>query len=85
MLDHSGEDPLLGWRILLAHPADRPLSCKVVQVRHTDTFTDCEGRTISVDQLAPPEAGIRPIVSQDGILSLDVTPNVPTTVAVTQP
>jgi hypothetical protein len=79
VLDHTGEDPLNGWRIFLAHPADRPISCKVSQVQHTRTFTDCDGRTIGVEQLAPPEAGIRPTVSQDGVLSLDVTPDPATT------
>ncbi len=85
VLDHSGDDPLNGWRIYLAHPADRPLSCKVSQVRQTRTFTDCEGRTITVEQLAPPEAGIRPTVSQDGILNLDVTPDPASTASTAQP
>ncbi|MEO5900574.1 MAG: hypothetical protein ABIR68_10670 [Ilumatobacteraceae bacterium] len=75
VLDHTGTDPLLGWVIYLAHPADRPLACKVTQVRHTSSFTDCEGRTITVQQLATPERGIRPDVSKDGILSLDLIPD----------
>jgi hypothetical protein len=74
VLDHQGTDPNVGWAIYLAHPADRPLSCKVTQVRHTDSFTDCEGRTITVDQLAAPARGIRPDVSRDGVLSLDLVP-----------
>jgi hypothetical protein len=74
VLDHTGDDALTGWRVYLAHPADRPLSCKVAQVEHTRTFTDCDGRTIDVAQLAPPADGVRPTVSADGILSLDLTP-----------
>jgi hypothetical protein len=77
VVDHTGDDPLGNWRIYLAHPADRPLSCKVTQVRHTRTFTDCEGRTIAVEQLALPDQGIRPTVSADGILALDLIPDQP--------
>ncbi|MFT3852592.1 MAG: hypothetical protein QM733_07640 [Ilumatobacteraceae bacterium] len=82
VLDHTGTDPLQNWRIYLAHPADRPLSCKVTQMHHTRSFTDCEGRTIDVAELALPEEGIRPIISQDGILSLDLIPDTTTTTAV---
>ncbi|MCU1502087.1 MAG: hypothetical protein JWM12_1441 [Ilumatobacteraceae bacterium] len=75
VLDHRGSDPTTGWVIHLAHPADKPLSCKVVQIRHTRNFTDCDGRTITVDELAEPARGIRPDVSADGILSLDLVPD----------
>jgi hypothetical protein len=75
ILDHLGTDPMVGWRIYLGHPADRPISCKVTQVQHTQRFTDCEGRTIGVDALALPPAGIAPVVSADGILTLDLTAN----------
>jgi len=84
VLDHTGDDPLNDWYVYLAHPADRPLSCKVTQVRGTRSFTDCEGRTVTVEQLARPEAGIHPVVSTDGILTLDLTPT-PTTTSVTTP
>ena len=67
--------PTNGWRIYLGHPADRPITCKVTQVQHTDQFTDCEGRTIAVDRLALPPKGIAPVVSADGILTLDLTPD----------
>jgi hypothetical protein len=76
VLDHAGVNPMVGWRIYLGHPADRPISCKVTQVQHTQQFTDCEGRTIGVDALALPPAGISPVVSADGILTLDLTPDV---------
>jgi hypothetical protein len=85
VLDHAGTDPARGWVIYLAHPNDRPLSCKVSQVRHTRSFTDCDGRTITVDQLAPPLAGIHPDVSQDGILSLDLIPDDTTPTTSTTP
>jgi hypothetical protein len=75
VLDHTGTDPMNGWFIYLGHPADRPISCKVVQVQHSSRFTDCEGRTIEVDKLAPPPRGIAPVVSADGILTLDLTPD----------
>jgi hypothetical protein len=72
VLDHSGTDPMVGWQIYLGHPADRPISCKVVQVQHSSNFTDCEGRTIGVEALAPPPSGVAPVVSADGILTLDL-------------
>jgi hypothetical protein len=75
VLDHSSTNPMSGWNIYLGHPADRPIACKVTQVRHTDQFTDCEGRTIGVDALARPAKGIAPVVSADGILTLDLTPD----------
>jgi hypothetical protein len=75
VLDHEGADPHNGWRIYLGHPADRPISCKVTQVQHTDQFTDCEGRTVAVDELALPPKGVAPVVSADGILTLDLTPD----------
>lgn len=75
VLDHVGVNPMEGWRIYLGHPADRPISCKVTQIKHTQQFTDCEGRTVAVDGLALPPDGIAPVVSADGILTLDLTPN----------
>jgi hypothetical protein len=75
VLDHTGTDPMRNWQIYLGHPADRPISCKVKQVQHTSTFTDCEGRTIDVTQLALPPKGVAPVVSADGILTLDLTPD----------
>ena len=63
----TGDDPGNGWDLYLAHPADR-----TVPVHHrgrassTPTFTDCEGRTITVDDLAPVPAGVRPGAQQGG-------------------
>jgi len=78
VLDHIGDDVDKNWRIFLAYPADRPVECKVVQVRHSRNFTDCEGRTIAVEQLAIPPAGVAPIVSADGKLTLDLLPETAT-------
>jgi hypothetical protein len=75
VLDHAGADPMQGWSIHLAHPADRPITCKVTQVQRTDQFTDCEGRTIGVDGLALPPRGVAPVVGNDGILTLDLIPD----------
>jgi hypothetical protein len=69
VLDHSGDDPRFGWRVYFAHPADRDLSCKVEQVRGTREFTDCGGRTMSVEELAP-AAGVAPIVSDVVVIDL---------------
>jgi hypothetical protein len=72
VLAHAGTDPNQGWSIHLAHPADRDATCTVEVVRGTATFTDCEGRTLEVDDLALPPAGVAPIVGADGSLSLDL-------------
>ncbi len=72
VLDHVGDDPLNNWHLYLAYPADRPVSCKITQVRFSRSFTDCEGRTIDVTELALPARGIGPVVSPDGVLSLDL-------------
>jgi hypothetical protein len=73
VLNHTGVDPMSGWYIYLGHPSDKPITCKVKQVQHTDTFTDCDGRNINVTQLALPPNGVAPVVSADGILTLDLT------------
>ena len=75
VLSHSGTKPTEGWAIHLAHPADRDASCNVTVVKGTATFTDCDGRTIGVGDLALPPAGVTPIVNGDGSLSLDLIPN----------
>ena len=72
VLDHVGSDPQLGWRIYLAYPADRSVDCAIEQVRRTRTFTDCDGRTIDVSELALPPDGVVPQVSDDGLLTLDL-------------
>lgn len=75
VLSHTGTSASEGWAIHLAHPADRDATCTVTVVKTTSTFTDCEGRTIGVDDLALPPAGVFPIVNSDGSLSLDLIPD----------
>ena len=71
VLDHEGDDPTEGWIVRFAHPADRDESCAVTQVQETATFTDCDGRTVTVDDLAPPP-GIYPVVPDDKTLFIDL-------------
>jgi hypothetical protein len=79
VLDHTGDNPRQGFAVYLAHPADRPVTCKVTQVPGTRTFTDCDGRTLEPAQLAEPPAGVSPVVSNDGVLDLIITVATPTT------
>ena len=72
VLDHVGSEPQLGWRIYLAYPADRSTDCAIEQIRGTRQFTDCDGRTIDVSELALPPDGVVPQVSDDGLLTLDL-------------
>ena len=72
VVDHTGDDPQQGWAIWLAHPADRAASCTVELLQGTRQFTDCDGRIIEVESLALPPAGVQPIVSDDGLLTLDL-------------
>lgn len=74
VLDHTGDDDRRNWRIFMAYPADRAVDCKVVQVKRTRTFTDCEGRSLQVEALAAPPPGVLPIVSADGTLTLNLLP-----------
>lgn len=69
VLDHTGEQPRDGWRVYFGYPADRDLECKVTQVRGTRDFTDCDGRRIPVEQLAP-AAGVSPIVGE--VIEIDL-------------
>jgi hypothetical protein len=71
VVDHEGDDPGSGWRVYWAYPADRDPTCVVDQVRHTSTFTDCEGRTLDVTELtAPPD--VHPVVTNNRTLSIDL-------------
>lgn len=71
VIDHTGADPARGWQLYSAHPADRDWTCHVVQVERTRTFTDCDGRVISVEELALPERA-RPIVENSTTLLIDL-------------
>lgn len=72
VLDHQGADPTRGWRVYYAFPADRDPSCVVEQVVETRQFVDCEGRTIDVGELAPPDPGINPVVEDQRRLYIDL-------------
>jgi hypothetical protein len=71
VLTHDGDNPQEGWRVFYAYPADRDQSCAVTQVKHTSDFTDCEGRTLDVTQLAPPP-GVFPVVEDRETLYIDL-------------
>jgi hypothetical protein len=71
VLEHEGDIPQEGWRVFYAYPADRDRECTVEQVRGTDQFTDCEGRTLAVTDLAPPP-GVFPIVEDRKTLFIDL-------------
>jgi hypothetical protein len=72
VVDHEGDDPTRGWVVYFAYPDDRDPACVVEQVRGTRQFTDCDGRTIDVTDLAPPLPGVRPIVENREWLVLDL-------------
>jgi hypothetical protein len=69
VVDHQGDVPKRGWRVRYAFPADRTDACKVTQVKGTAEFTDCEGRTLGVDDLARP-AGVQLIVGD--VVTIDL-------------
>jgi hypothetical protein len=79
VLDHEGEDATRGWRIYWAYPADRDASCPVTQQEGSRRFTDCEGRTLDVPQLALPPDGVHPVVENRRVLVLDLQPSATTT------
>jgi hypothetical protein len=72
VVDHTGDVPADNWRIYWAFPADRDASCVVEQVPMTRTFTDCDGRTIDVSELALPDEGVFPRVEERRTLVLDL-------------
>jgi hypothetical protein len=72
VVDHTGSTPDDGWRVYWAYPADRDATCVVEQVRGTPDFVDCDGRTIDVSELSPPDAGVFPIVRDRTTLIIDL-------------
>lgn len=80
VLDHTGDDPAVGWRVYYGYPADRDSTCLVTHEEGSRTFTDCEGRTLSVDDLTLPQS-VRPIVENRKTLYVDLrgvtTPTLP--------
>jgi hypothetical protein len=79
VLDHEGDDPTRGWQIYWAYPADRDASCPVTQQEGSRRFTDCEGRTLDVPQLALPPDGVHPVVEDRRVLYLNLRPATTTT------
>ncbi|HEY4333704.1 MAG TPA: hypothetical protein VGM78_14080 [Ilumatobacteraceae bacterium] len=74
VLDHTGDDPQRNWNIYMAYPADRDVSCKVTQIKHTRNFIDCTGRTVATEALARPPAGVYPEVFANGTITLHLLP-----------
>ena len=72
IMNHEGDDPATGWTVYAAYPAGRDASCQVEQVVGTSDFIDCDGTTIDVTKLAPPPAGVNPIVENGRTLILDL-------------
>ena len=88
VLDHNGTDSERGWVVYYAFPADRDVTCAIEQIVGTDTFTDCDGRTISIDDLAPPTNGEYPIIEDRVALYIDLgerANDVTTTIAASTP
>jgi len=72
VVNHTGSVAAEGWRVYWAYPADRDGACVVEQVPDTADFIDCDGRTIDVSELSPPDAGVFPIVRDRATLFIDL-------------
>lgn len=72
VVDHTGDVAADGWRVYWAYPADREPTCVVEQVVGTAEFVDCEGRTIDVSELSPPDEGVFPRVQDRTTLIVDL-------------
>jgi hypothetical protein len=72
VVNHSGSIDSKGWEIYWAYPADRDGSCLIELVRGSTMFTDCDGRSIDVTELAPPTNDVRPIVENQRTLIVDL-------------
>ncbi|MFV0306129.1 MAG: hypothetical protein ACK5OX_00110 [Desertimonas sp.] len=82
VVDHEGSDPMRGWRVYWAHPADRAPGCLVEQEPGTDRFTDCDGRDVGVGGLEP-AAGVLPVVEDRATLTIDLRGSLAEQVAAT--
>lgn len=71
VLDHTGPDAAKGWRVYYGYPADLGPTCLVTHVQGSRTFTDCNQRTVEIDQLQKP-ANVRPIVENKKTLYIDL-------------
>lgn len=72
VIDHTGAVPTDGWRVYWAYPADRPATCVVEQEIGTRNFVDCDGRTVDVTELSPPDEGVFPRVDNRTTLVIDL-------------
>ncbi len=72
VVDHDGGTAADGWRVYWAYPADRDPTCVVEQVVGTSDFVDCDGRTIDVGGLSPPDEGVFPRVQDRTTLIVDL-------------
>ncbi|MFW2334273.1 hypothetical protein [Ilumatobacter sp.] len=72
VVDHEGTVAADGWRVYWAYPADRDPTCVVEQVVGTSEFVDCDGRTIDVTELSPPDEGVFPTVQDRTTLIIDL-------------
>jgi len=73
VLDHQGDDPTRGWVIYYAFPAGRDFDCPVEQIVGTREFVDCDGNTIDVGELSPPDAGVNPVIEDQRTLVIDLS------------
>lgn len=71
VIEHNGTDVAKGWQVYYAYPADKTPTCLVTQIQKTHTFTDCDGRTLTADQLTAP-TDVRPIVENRTTLLIDL-------------
>jgi hypothetical protein len=71
VIEHNGTDPLKGWQVYYAYPADKSSECLVSQIKQSHSFTDCDGRTLQVDQLQKP-LDVTPIVEGQTTLLIDL-------------
>ena len=71
VIEHNGTDPLKGWQVYYAYPADKSSECLVAQIKQSHTFTDCDGRTLQVDQLQKP-SDVTPVIEGQATLLIDM-------------
>lgn len=71
VIEHYGTDPLKGWQVYYAYPADKSADCLVSQIKKSHMFTDCDGRTLQTDQLQRP-SDVTPIVEAQTTLLIDL-------------
>lgn len=78
VLDHTGDDPTVGWVVYYAYPAGGDPDCAVEQIRGADGdgtrgFIDCDGNELDVSELSPPPSGVNPVVENQRLLSIDLS------------